>query len=128
MKLKVGAAEVNVSNPDKVFFPERGLKKIDLVEYYVDVAPCVLPHVRRRLFHMKRFPNGVDHDFFHQKRVPANHPTVSTSNTSSFRAATRRSSPSSTTRRRSRGSSTWAASSCTRGTRACPTSSGPTIS
>ena len=74
MKLKVARAEVNVSNPDKVFFPERGLKKIDLVEYYVDVAPCVLPHLRRRLFHMKRFPNGVDHDFFHQKRVPENHP------------------------------------------------------
>src|SRR5215203_1833628 len=74
MRLKVGRAEVNVSNPDKVFFPERGLKKIDLVEYYVDVAPCVLPHLRRRLFHMKRFPNGVDHDFFHQKRVPENHP------------------------------------------------------
>ena len=38
------------------------------------LAPCALPHLRRRLFHMKRFPNGVDHDFFHQKRVPENHP------------------------------------------------------
>ena len=74
MKLRVGRREVNVSNPDKVFFPKRGLKKIDLVEYYVDLAPCALPHLRRRLFHMKRFPNGVDHDFFHQKRVPENHP------------------------------------------------------
>src|SRR5215217_2294815 len=73
MRLNVGRAAVDVSNPDKVFFPERGLKKIDLVEYYVDVAPCTLPHLRRRLFHMKRFPNGVDGDFFHQKRVPA-HP------------------------------------------------------
>src|SRR5262245_18169980 len=74
MKLRVGRHEVTVSNPDKVFFPERGLKKIDLVEYYVEVAPYALPHLRRRLFHMKRFPNGVADEFFHQKRVPANHP------------------------------------------------------
>src|SRR6476620_2061352 len=74
MKLRVGRNEVTISNPDKVFFPKRRLRKIDLVEYYVDLAPCALPHLRRRLFHMKRFPNGVDHDFFHQKRVPENHP------------------------------------------------------
>ena len=74
MKLKVGRREVNVSNPHKVFFPKRKLKKLDLVEYYVDMAPCALPHLRRRLFHMKRFPNGVDDEFFHQKRVPENHP------------------------------------------------------
>jgi len=63
-----------VSNPDKVFFPEAGLTKGDLVRYYLDVADCALPHLRRRPFHMKRYPNGVDADFFHQKRVPATHP------------------------------------------------------
>ena len=65
---------MHVTNPDKVFFPERGLTKLDLVTYYRDVADQALPHLRRRPFHMKRFPNGVDADFFHQKRVPANHP------------------------------------------------------
>jgi DNA ligase D len=65
---------MHVTNPDKVFFPERGLTKLDLVTYYAGVADVVLPHLRRRPFHMKRFPNGVDQDFFHQKRVPANHP------------------------------------------------------
>jgi bifunctional non-homologous end joining protein LigD len=69
----VDGHDVKVSNPDKVFFPERGLTKGDLLGYYVDLAPCVLPHVRRRPFHMKRYPNGVEGDFFHQKRVPA-HP------------------------------------------------------
>jgi bifunctional non-homologous end joining protein LigD len=68
--MKVGRREVRISNPDKVFFPERGLTKADVVQYYVDLADCVLPHLRRRPFHMKRFPNGVDGDFFHQKRVP----------------------------------------------------------
>ena len=62
------------TSPDKLFFPERGLTKGDLVSYYVDVAELALPHLRRRPFHMKRFPNGVDGEFFHQKRVPANHP------------------------------------------------------
>src|SRR6058998_1345337 len=60
----------SVTNPDKVFFPERGLTKGDLVAYYLDVAEHALPHLRRRPFHMKRFPNGVEGDFFHQKRVP----------------------------------------------------------
>src|SRR5437764_2490784 len=71
--MKVGRHEVKISNPDKLFFPERGLTKGDLVGYYVDLAPCALNHIRRRPFHMKRYPNGVQGDFFHQKRVPA-HP------------------------------------------------------
>src|SRR5947207_4974469 len=72
--MKVGRHEVAISNPDKVFFPARGLTKGDLVDYYVDLAGCVLPHLRRRPFHMKRYPNGVEGEFFHQKRVPATHP------------------------------------------------------
>ena len=72
--MRVGRHKVDVSNPDKVFFPEPGLTKGDLVDYYLDVAECALPHLRRRPFHMKRFPNGVDGEFFHQKRVPAKHP------------------------------------------------------
>ena len=71
--MRVGRHEVTISNPDKLFFPERGLTKGDLVRYYLDVAPCALNHIRRRPFHMKRYPNGVAGDFFHQKRVPA-HP------------------------------------------------------
>ncbi len=72
--MRIGRHNVPISNPDKVFFPARGLTKGDLVGYYLDVAECALPHLRRRPFHMKRFPNGVDGEFFHQKRVPARHP------------------------------------------------------
>jgi bifunctional non-homologous end joining protein LigD len=68
--VRVGRHEVPLSNPDKIFFPEHGLTKGDLVRYYLDVADCALPHLRRRPFHMKRYPNGVDADFFHPKRVP----------------------------------------------------------
>ena len=71
--VRIGRHEVAVSNPDKIFFPEPGLTKGDLVRYYLDLADCALPHLRRRPFHMVRYPNGVEGDFFHQKRVPA-HP------------------------------------------------------
>ncbi len=72
--MRIGRHDVSVSNPEKAFFPARGLTKLDLVTYYLGVAEHALPHLRRRPFHMKRYPNGVDADFFHQKRVPANHP------------------------------------------------------
>jgi DNA ligase D len=74
LRMQIGRFYVPVTNPDKVFFPEAGLTKGDVVQYYVDVSECALPHLRRRPFHMKRFPNGVEGEFFHQKRVPAKHP------------------------------------------------------
>jgi DNA ligase D len=71
--VRVGSRDVPISNPDKLFFPEPGLTKGEVVSYYLTVADCALHHLRRRPFHMVRYPNGVDGDFFHQKRVPA-HP------------------------------------------------------
>ena len=68
--MRVGRRDVRVSNPDKVFFPARGLTKGDLLRYYLDLAGCVLNHVRRRPMHLLRWPNGVEGEFFHQKRVP----------------------------------------------------------
>jgi bifunctional non-homologous end joining protein LigD len=70
----VAGREVRISNPDKVFFPRLGLTKGDLVGYYLDVADCLLHHVRRRPMQMKRYPDGVDGFFFYQKRVPQPHP------------------------------------------------------
>ena len=70
----VDGREVTVTNPDKVFFPAHGITKGDLVRYYVDVGAAVVPHVRKRPMQMKRYPNGVDADFFYQKRVPNPHP------------------------------------------------------
>jgi bifunctional non-homologous end joining protein LigD len=72
--VRVGNHDVPISNPDKIFFPAPGLTKGDLVAYYVGAAELALPHLRRRPFHMKRFPHGVEGEFFHQKRVPAKHP------------------------------------------------------
>ncbi len=72
--MRVGSREVAFSNPNKVFFPEHGLTKGDLVAYYVDVADCVLNHVSRRPMQMLRYPDGVDGFRFYQKRVPEPHP------------------------------------------------------
>jgi DNA ligase D len=72
--VQVSGRDVTVTNRDKVFFPKSGLTKGDLVDYYVAVAPAVLPHVRERVMQMLRYPNGVDGEFFYQKRVPVPHP------------------------------------------------------
>jgi bifunctional non-homologous end joining protein LigD len=70
----IAGRDVPLTNQDKVFFPRDGITKGDLVQYYVDVADVVLPHVSRRPVQMKRYPNGVDSEFFYQKRVPVPHP------------------------------------------------------
>ena len=72
--MRVGRYDVQVTNLDKVFFPESGLTKGDLIRHYVDLADYLLPHVGRRPMQMLRYPHGVDGDFFYQKRVPNPHP------------------------------------------------------
>jgi DNA ligase D-like protein (predicted polymerase) len=72
--VRLGRRDVKLTNLDKVFFPQLGLTKGDLIRYYLDVAPCVLHHVRNRPMQMKRYPNGVEGEFFYQKRVPVPHP------------------------------------------------------
>src|SRR3954447_5552409 len=72
--LDLDGHEVSFSNPDKVFFPKRGHTKLDLCQYYLDVADACLAHLRDRPTTMKRFPNGAGGDFFFQKRVPKGAP------------------------------------------------------
>jgi len=72
--VRIAGRDVELTNQDKVFFPERNLTKGDLVRYYVDQATAILPHVTRRPMQLLRYPNGVGGDFFYQKRVPRPHP------------------------------------------------------
>ena len=72
--MRIGSREVKLTNLDKVFFPESGLTKGDLIRYYLDVAPGVLHHVRNRPMQMLRYPDGVEGFRFYQKRVPVPHP------------------------------------------------------
>ncbi|HVO90344.1 MAG TPA: non-homologous end-joining DNA ligase [Casimicrobiaceae bacterium] len=65
---------VRLTNLDKVFWPNLGLAKRDLLQYYADVAPYLLPHVRDRAMVMKRYPNGATGEHFFMKRTPSPRP------------------------------------------------------
>src|SRR5690606_253293 len=72
--IDVGDHEVRVSHPGKVVFPEPGLTKLDLVEYYLAVADGALRGAGGRPMVLKRFVKGIDAEPFFQKRVPENRP------------------------------------------------------
>ena len=65
---------VRVSNPDKLFFPDDGYTKGDLVQYYSDVAPVLVPHLEGRALSLARYPNGIAEDFFYEKQCPSHAP------------------------------------------------------
>jgi bifunctional non-homologous end joining protein LigD len=73
-EIRRGKRVLQLSNLDKVFFPESGLTKGDLLAYYRDVAPALVPHLKNRPFTMKRYPDGRDGKFFFQKDAPKHMP------------------------------------------------------
>ena len=66
---------VTLSSPDRVLFPEDGITKGDLFEYYRQVGPVLVPHLRDRPFTMKRYPHGIDGEVFFQKQAPKHIPS-----------------------------------------------------
>ncbi len=70
----VGGHEIAISNPDKVLFPQAGFTKRDLVHYYVAVADGALRAAGNRPNVLVRYPNGIDGEFFYQKRAPTSRP------------------------------------------------------
>jgi bifunctional non-homologous end joining protein LigD len=72
--LAVAGREVRLTNLGKVFWPDLGVTKGDLLQYYADVAPVLLPHLHDRAMVMKRYPNGAYGDFFFMKRAPTPRP------------------------------------------------------
>ena len=69
-----GGREVRLTNLDKPFWPELGITKGSLIQYYADVAPVLLPHIRDRAMVMKRYPHGAHGEFFFMKRAPSPRP------------------------------------------------------
>jgi bifunctional non-homologous end joining protein LigD len=63
-----------LTNLQKVFWPDLGLTKRDLLQYYADVSPWLLPHLQDRAMVMKRYPNGIDGEYFFMKRAPQPRP------------------------------------------------------
>ncbi len=70
-----GLDHVSVERPDKVLFPEGGITKQDVADYYSAVAPVLLPHLRDRPVMLVRYPDGITGKFFYQWNVPAGLPT-----------------------------------------------------
>ena len=74
MELAAGRCKVRLTNLNKVFWPELGLTKRTLLQYYADVAPVLLPHLVDRAMVMKRYPNGAAGKCFFMKRAPVPRP------------------------------------------------------
>ena len=70
----IGGRELSVSNLDKVFYPENGFTKGQLIDYYVRISEAMLPHVSERPLTMRRFPNGVEGKSFFEKHIPSHAP------------------------------------------------------
>ncbi len=82
--LEVAGIEVRISNPDKVFFAQAGVTKLDLVRYYLELAEPVLGHLRGRPTVLKRYVNGAAEPPFFQKRIPDSAPEWLRSTTVTF--------------------------------------------
>ncbi|MGW9324914.1 non-homologous end-joining DNA ligase [Streptomyces koyangensis] len=74
VQLEIDGHSVRLSHPDKVWFPERGFTKLDVAQYFLAVQGGVTRALRRRPTTLQRFPDGVDGEFFYQKRAPKNKP------------------------------------------------------
>jgi len=73
--LVVNGKKLLVSNLNKVLYPKPGFTKGQVIDYYIRVAPVLLPHLKDRPLTMKRYPNGVDGEFFYEKNCPTHRPS-----------------------------------------------------
>ncbi|MCZ7589302.1 MAG: DNA ligase D [Gaiella sp.] len=86
-ELRQGRRTLRLSNLDKPFWPEEGITKGELLAYYRDVAEVLVPHLRKRPFTMKRYPDGFQGKSFFQKQAPSHMPDWI--QTAAFPASTR---------------------------------------
>ena len=74
VEVRLGPRSVRLTNLRKPFWPDLGLTKGDLIQYYADVSACLLPHLLDRAMVMKRYPHGAAGEFFFMKRAPTPRP------------------------------------------------------
>ena len=67
---QIGKRKLELSNLDKVLFPEDGIVKAEVIEYYLKIAPTLLNHVKGRALTLIRFPDGINGESFYQKNRP----------------------------------------------------------
>jgi bifunctional non-homologous end joining protein LigD len=73
-ELIVEDRKIQVSNLDKVLYPKVGFTKGHVIDYYIRIAPVLLPHLKDRPLTMKRYPDGVEGEFFYEKNCPSHRP------------------------------------------------------
>ena len=73
-EIVLSGRKIALSNIDKVFYPETGFTKGQMIDYYIRIGPVLLPHLKDRALTLKRYPNGVREPFFYEKRCPAFRP------------------------------------------------------
>jgi|SRR5688572_6790410 len=73
-QLEVEGRMLEVSNLDKVLYPKVGFTKGQVIDYYIKIAPWLLPHLRNRPITLKRYPDGVEGFFFYEKNCPSHRP------------------------------------------------------
>src|SRR5213082_4212953 len=74
-ELVVEDHKIQVSNLDKILYPQVGFTKGQVIDYYIRIAPVLIPHLKDRPLTMKRYPNGVDQPFFYEKNCPVHRPS-----------------------------------------------------
>ena len=72
--IDVQGKRLKLSNLDKVLYPASGFTKQQIIDYYVRIAPALIPHLEGRALTRKRYPNGVDEEFFYEKNAPMHRP------------------------------------------------------
>ena len=72
--IEVQGKQLKLSNLEKVLYPSAGFTKQQIIDYYVRIAPAMLPHLKERPLTRKRYPNGVDAEFFYEKNAPQHRP------------------------------------------------------
>lgn len=73
--IEVEGRQIKLTNLEKVLYPKAGFTKGQVIDYYVRIAPVLLPHLANRALTLKRYPNGVDGMFFYEKNCPTYRPT-----------------------------------------------------
>jgi bifunctional non-homologous end joining protein LigD len=74
VEVEVEGRRLSLSNLDKVLYPQAGFTKGQVIDYYTRIAPAVLPHLRDRPLTLKRYPNGVEAQYFYEKNCPSHAP------------------------------------------------------
>ena len=74
LQVEVEGKTLSLTNLDKVMYPAVGFTKGQVIDYYTRIAPYVLPHLRDRPLTLKRYPNGVEGEFFYEKQCPRHRP------------------------------------------------------